>query len=198
MDRVWLLTWTTYGTGLPGDDRGFVTNVRDDTGAAVRHNSPRTPYDRASRGLVEFARETLAGPPVWLRVEHAAPLAEQLRETARYRGWTILALAVMSNHVHVVVRVPGDPDPETLLRDFKSYASRRLSAVAGKPAAGTWWTAGGSKRKKADDAAVQVAVRYVKNQERPLLVWSPDEEPTGEPGASAPGFSPRVEREPGG
>jgi len=23
----WLLTWTTYGTWLPGDERGFVGNV---------------------------------------------------------------------------------------------------------------------------------------------------------------------------
>jgi len=32
-DRHWLLTWTTYGTWLPGDARGFVspipTGVRD-------------------------------------------------------------------------------------------------------------------------------------------------------------------------
>ena len=29
MDRYWLLTWTTYGTWLPGDARGFVSNVAD-------------------------------------------------------------------------------------------------------------------------------------------------------------------------
>jgi hypothetical protein len=32
MDRFWLLTWTTYGTWLPGDERGFVSEVRDDSG----------------------------------------------------------------------------------------------------------------------------------------------------------------------
>lgn len=26
--RCWLLTWTTYGTWLPGEDRGFVSPVR--------------------------------------------------------------------------------------------------------------------------------------------------------------------------
>ena len=27
----WLLTWTTYGTWLPGDERGFVGNVVEET-----------------------------------------------------------------------------------------------------------------------------------------------------------------------
>ena len=25
IDRIWFLTWTTYGTWLPGDERGFVS-----------------------------------------------------------------------------------------------------------------------------------------------------------------------------
>jgi hypothetical protein len=32
VDRVWMITWTTYGTRLPGDARGFVSNVRDGPG----------------------------------------------------------------------------------------------------------------------------------------------------------------------
>ncbi len=27
-DNVWLLTWTTYGTWLPGDNRGFMGYIR--------------------------------------------------------------------------------------------------------------------------------------------------------------------------
>ena len=32
MDRHWFLTWTTYGSWLPGDPRGFVSQLRDDYG----------------------------------------------------------------------------------------------------------------------------------------------------------------------
>jgi hypothetical protein len=46
-----------------------------------------------------------------------------------------------------------------------------LNAHWGKPASGTWWTESGSKRKKADYTAVANAVRYVVNQENPLVVW---------------------------
>jgi len=38
MERHWFLTWTTYGTWLPGDDRGFVCNVSSPDGMGQRLN----------------------------------------------------------------------------------------------------------------------------------------------------------------
>ena len=109
-----------------------------------------------------------------------------LERVATHRGWLLLSAAVMANHVHLVVGVVGDPDPETLLRDFKAYASRALNRRWPKPAAGTWWTESGSKRKKADDAAARGAVEYVRDQPNPLAVWVDDvtvRQVLGEPGA---------------
>ena len=40
MDRYWLLTWTTYGTWLPGDRRGFVSNVLDGSGSSDPDHDP--------------------------------------------------------------------------------------------------------------------------------------------------------------
>jgi REP element-mobilizing transposase RayT len=171
VDRFWLLTWTTYGTWLPGDARGFVSNVRDGDGPEVRHNRPGTAYDADAPGLVRSSRSTLKGPPVWLGQAHADRLVAQFRETAAFRGWALLAAAVMANHAHLVVGVPGDPDPEALLRDFKSYGSRALSAEHGRPASGTWWTEGGSRRKLPDGRAVAAAARYVGKQHNPLAVY---------------------------
>jgi REP element-mobilizing transposase RayT len=144
MDRFWLLTWTTYGTWLPGDARGFVSNVRDGDGPEVRHNLPGTPYDADMAGLRCAAREALKGPPISLQAEQAIAALEQFRETARYRGWTLLAAAVMANHTHLVVGLEGDPDPAQVLHSFKSYASRALNARWGKPAG-----AGGRSRGRA-------------------------------------------------
>ena len=184
MTRTWLLTWTTYGTWLPGDERGFVSNVAEGDGPEVKHNVSGTPYDARQRGLALAARTQMKGEPVWLSAAQAAPLAAQFRETAAFRGWTLHALAIMVNHVHLVATVPGDPEPETLLRDFKSYGSRRLNREFGSPAGGTWWTVSGSRRKLPDECARIAAVRYVRNQSRPLVVWIAE----GEPGASASGF----------
>jgi hypothetical protein len=51
MDRFWLLTWTTYGSWLPGDRRGFVGKLRDETGRPIIHNEPGTPCDADMRPL---------------------------------------------------------------------------------------------------------------------------------------------------
>ncbi|MDB5306984.1 MAG: hypothetical protein JWO38_1186 [Gemmataceae bacterium] len=84
----------------------------------------------------------------------------------------------MENHVHLVVTVPGDPDPSDILGDFKGYGSRVLNRRWGKRPNGTWWTEGGSKRKLPDEQAVAGAVGYVLRQRAPLLVWAhPDVTP---------------------
>jgi hypothetical protein len=66
MDRYWFLTWTTYGSWLPGDARGFVSPVRDGDGPEVVHNQPGTPYDADMPGLRKTAQHSLKGPPVYL------------------------------------------------------------------------------------------------------------------------------------
>lgn len=52
--RYCLLTWTTYGTWLPGEDRGFVSPVGNSSFAAwQRQNIPGAAY---SRYLVDGVR----------------------------------------------------------------------------------------------------------------------------------------------
>jgi REP element-mobilizing transposase RayT len=175
MDRYWLLTWTTYGSWLPGDARGFVGNVAGRSGRGVRHNQPGTEYDADHPGLKHYMESRLQQQPIFLGADQAAVLVEQFQETARYRQWCLLATAVMKNHVHVVVGAGGDPDPDTLLRDFKSYGSRTLNRRWSKPPAGTWWTESGSRRKLPDEAAVRAAVIYVADrQPNPLATWKND------------------------
>ena len=171
MDRFWLLTSTTYGTWLPGDRRGFVGRVRDAMGATVIHNLPGTPCDEDFPGRVQAARDVMKGPPIYLRLEHAAVLLAQFQETARYRSWQLLAVAIMANHVHWVVGIPGDPDPDRVRGDFKSYGSRVLNRQCGKPPSVTWWTDRGSSRMLKDPQAVVDGVIYVRDQPNPLLVW---------------------------
>jgi hypothetical protein len=185
MDRFWLLTWTTYVTWLPGDMRGFVSNVADDTGQGTRHNVPGTPCDSDLPRLRGFMAGSVKGGPIYLSAEQAEVLLTQFQETARFRGWHRLAVGIMANHVHILVGVSGDPD--TLLRDFKSYGSRALNRRWGKPASETWWTESGSKRKKAGEEAIRAAIGYVRDQEHPLLTWvasgHDQDTPVGERGA---------------
>jgi REP element-mobilizing transposase RayT len=122
-------------------------------------------------GLQHHARESLRNEPIRITAEMAQVLLEQFRETATFRGWQLLGVAVLSNHVHLVVGVQGDPDPTKLLGDFKAYGSRALNRRWGKPPCGTWWTYAGSKRKLADSEAVRRALEYLRRQPGALLIW---------------------------
>jgi REP element-mobilizing transposase RayT len=135
------------------------------------HSIPGTPYDADVPRLAEFAANRLKCPPIRLDAAQAETLLAQFQETAGHRQWLLLAVAVMANHTHLVVGVPGDPEPSEILRDFKSYGSRALNRGWPRPASDTWWTESGSKRKLAGEAEVMAAVRYVQEQDFPLVVW---------------------------
>ena len=164
-----MLTWTTYGTWLPGDRRGFVSEVRDESGEKVLHNVPGTPCEADLPPLQAYAASIMTEHAVLLDLPKAEVLAGQLRETAGHRGWRLLALAVMANHIHLVVGVPGDPDPEKLLADFKAWCTRRLNEGWGRRE--HWWTQSGSRRPKKTAAALRSALEYVRDQPCPLVVW---------------------------
>ncbi len=179
--RHWLFTNTTYGTWLPGNERGSVTSVRDRraqdraSSSRMEHDQPGKPWEVSIPGIYRSSSSLLKGPPIFLTLSHADALLSQLRETALYRSRTLHAVAIMKNHWHVVVTVPGDPDPDRVLTDFKAYGSRALNQKFGKPTSGTWWTMRGSKRKLPDGAASATATHYVLyKQPNPLIVWSPE------------------------
>jgi REP element-mobilizing transposase RayT len=181
MDRYWLLTNTLYGTWLPGKAQGFVGQVwehRPDDPAEkrrARHDVPGTPIDADMPGLEQAARSLMKGAPIHLTAEQAVVLLEQFHETARFRGWELLAVVIMHNHFHIVVGVKGDPEPAKILGDFKSWGTRKLTTRFGTPASETWWTERGSKRKLKDEDALAAAIRYVLyDQPNPLVTWSPE------------------------
>jgi REP element-mobilizing transposase RayT len=177
MDRYWLLSSTFYGNWLPGDARGFVGRVWDarpgDSPSIARHihDMPGIPYDADLPALRRTSQSLMRGEPIRVTVEQAKALIPQFRETAAYRGWRLLAVAVMANHIHIVTGVPGDPDPTKILGDYKAYGSRLLNRRWGKPTSGTWWTYDGSKRKLPDERALRDAIIYVRDQPHALAVW---------------------------
>jgi REP element-mobilizing transposase RayT len=177
MDRYWLLTSTTYGNWLPGDPRGFVSEFEDSRGVKVLQNVPGTEYAKDIPKLREFARGQLKGAPIFLNAAKADAMLRQFYETASRRKWKLCAVGIMATHIHIVVGVMGDPDPDKVLGDFKSYASGALNKKWGKPLSETWWTERGSTRKLRDEAAVLAAIEYVRNQPSPLLIWIAGEDP---------------------
>ncbi|TWT40377.1 Valine--tRNA ligase [Phycisphaerae bacterium RAS1] len=133
--QAYLITFHTYGTWLHGAEQGSVDR---------EHNIPGEPYVAADsqREREEFVR--LAREPVKLDDAQRALVDRTIHEVAEHRGWTLHALNVRTNHVHVVVSAPGSP--ERVMNDFKSYASRRMVEARVFPPDTPAWSRHGSTR----------------------------------------------------
>ncbi len=175
VDRHWFLTWTTYGTWLPGDERGFVGSVANELGEIINHNQVGSQPAAPNPNLYRSATQQLKSDPVVLTLAQAMALFEQFEETARVRNWLLIAVGVMHTHVHLVVGVVGDPEPDKILRDFKAYGSGRLNRTWEKPRSETWWTTRGSTRKLDDERGIETVVQYIRRQPNPLLIWTRSE-----------------------
>jgi REP element-mobilizing transposase RayT len=129
-------------------------------------------HEKPMPGLYSAAFQQMNGEPILLSLSQAETVLAQFQETAEHRQWVLRAVAIMANHFHVVVEVPGDPDPQKVLVDFKAYASRALNQKFGPPEGARWWTRNGSKRKLRNEQYLENAVNYVLyKQEYPLVVW---------------------------
>ena len=133
----------------------------DDCGPEVRHNEPETNLDSDMPGLERHVRDRMLAEPFLLNSEQAEIMVSQYQATSRIRRHELCAASVMANHSHLVVGVAGDPDPHRLRDLYKSWATRALTKRWALPANGSFFTRGGSVRRKADEIALQMAVIYV-------------------------------------
>lgn len=84
MDRYWLITWTCYGTWLPGARQGFVGHVRDEQtwSSTILPGRRTTPMPAPEA----YARAKMTGPPVRLNTAAAEAMIVQYGETCRIAG----------------------------------------------------------------------------------------------------------------
>lgn len=151
---AYFLTWTSYGTWLPGDARGFV----DD-----EHNQFATPYLEGSSAVREQALLMLKEPAFVLSALDRCDVEDQIRDTCALRKWAIHALNVRTNHVHVVVAA-SHPAPQHVAGLLKSWGTRRLKASGRHPGRTRFWTNQGSNRYLFDDVSLAAAIAYTNNQ----------------------------------
>lgn len=150
--RAYLITFRTYGTWLHGDERGSIDRY---------HNAFRGPRVPANKVMENQHKKKLKSEEVILTSRRRTVIRKAIREVCRHRKWTILAINVRTNHVHVVVSALIRP--ENIVRDLKSYSTRALRA------SGLWscehgpWVDGSSKRYLWKEKSVENACEYVIN-----------------------------------
>jgi REP element-mobilizing transposase RayT len=147
---AYLITFTTYGTRLHGDERGTVDRRTNRFGAAV------VPANAARRAA---AKAVMRQPEV--RLDYILrPLVERsIRETCIAKGWPLHAVHVRTNHVHLVVSALIEP--ESVLGTVKAWATRDLRNAGAIDEDRRLWTRHGSTRYLWNERAFEAACGYV-------------------------------------
>ena len=150
---AFLITWTTYGTWLPGDERGWVERGRG--------------FQLPDPIRKQEARARMTEDVCLLDKEQRRLVEKTIADHCRIRGWQLHIVNCRTNHVHAVVTAERDPDD---VRDqFKAWGTRRLKELErsrGRPEATMrkkWWAEKGSERRLWDNASLEGAVQYVRD-----------------------------------
>ena len=142
---AYFLTWTTYGTWLPGDERGW-----------NRKHEPEP--QRPNALFAEMAASRMTEPEFRLSTSDREIVEATIRKHGDIRGWSLHAVNARTNHVHVVVTAGGYP-PETVYEQFKAWCTRKLKPMhTGRE---NFWTERASRRWINHEEDLAAAVIYV-------------------------------------
>jgi len=139
---AYMLTWTTYGSWLQGDERGYVKN-----GAIMPEN----------KALNRANRMVMTSPQVSLTPRQRQIVENELHKEADTLGQEIYAISVGKNHIHLVISANG-LDAGKSASHYKNAA--RL-AIQGDGFYGRLWTRGFSKRYCFDRSQLNALIEYV-------------------------------------
>ena len=140
---AYFITWTAYGTWLPGDDRGW-----------WRRGEFHPPNELFREMAVSEMKETA----FVISREDRRIVQETVATHCQIRGWTLHTVRARSNHVHVVVTAPGYPS-KTVRDQFKAWCTRHLKPR--NPHRKCFWTEGGSCRWVNREDDLEAVIIYV-------------------------------------
>ncbi|MFN0138938.1 MAG: transposase [Pyrinomonadaceae bacterium] len=148
---AYFITFRTYGTWLHGDERGSVNR---------HHNRYGTSKIRPEQKWRKINSTRLLGEPITLNSKQRACVRNAILETCRIREWTIMALNIRTNHVHVVVTALGKP-PGIVLNAFKANSTRLMRDRKYWSSDRSPWVDKGSTRYLWNEESVILACNYV-------------------------------------
>jgi len=142
----YMVTWTTYGSWLQGDKRGFVKNGKILEG---------------DQELLELCKIQQKGKAVKLTKSEKEIVRWAILSESQRIGQKLEALAVCTNHLHLAVRSCEKPI-ESVVSVYKSTATRALRRGC---RSGPVWTAGFHKRFCFNEADLVRKIKYIQNHE---------------------------------
>ena len=142
---AYFITWPTYGTWLPGDQRGWIEY--------------RQGWRLPNTNLLATSEAKMSEEPCVLSLEARELVKQQIVETCLFRNWNLHAVACQSNHLHVVIGA-FETKPQKVRRDLKAWSTRRLKTEIDSNRR-NWWAERGSIRYIWDQASLDRVLVYV-------------------------------------
>lgn len=154
---AYLITWRCYGTWLHGEP-GAVDRRRN------VHDTPTIPRNQI---FADWNRDEMKQPQMILTGEQRRVIAESIERTCEAKQWTMLALNVRTNHVHVVVA--AELEPERIMTTLKAWGTRSLRENAIVASDARLWARHGSTIHLRREDEVSRARWYVTDmQDKPV------------------------------
>jgi len=108
----YLITWTTYGTWLPGDERGW-------------QRSGQAGIQLPNQTFREMAAADMGESAFYMEDADRQIVDNTVASHCEIRNWILHISNARTNHVHVVVTAPGYK-PEVVRDQFKAWCTRYL------------------------------------------------------------------------
>jgi REP element-mobilizing transposase RayT len=155
MAIAYFTTWTTYGTWLPDDDRGWFLGGRG--------------WREPNRLLAFEAALQMKNDAISLDNDQRSLVESVIAKHCAIRGWVLHAVNCRTNHVHVVVTAPNRPI-ELPREQFKAWCTRRLkerertrrTTIPATEVRENWWTDRGWDEYIDEEDDLAAVMHYVK------------------------------------
>ena len=147
---AYLLTFRTFGTWLPGDERTSVK--RDGWNTYGHHHYPH------NKTLEKWMAEEMNQRPFILNDQMRVVVDAAVRELCRKRGFPLHAVNVRTNHAHTVVSAAQKP--ERIVDALKANGTKFLREAGLIGAGAKVWSRGRGRRYLWKPRHVQAAIEY--------------------------------------
>lgn len=173
------LMWTLYGWWLPNDPRGSTsktihTDLLRDLGELHFGRKRIQPAGRDIRAFYDHAADRLQHDLLSFSPNEFPSAAEAFDHAIRRCGYTCYALAVMPDHVHLVIRKHKDR-AEDMIEKLQALTREDFHRTSLRKPDHPVWTHGGYKVFLDSPDDVWRTIRYVNNnpvkQRMPLQQW---------------------------
>jgi len=141
---AYFITWTCYGTWLPGDPRGW----------HEWHNG----WHDLNPKLEAYAKSIMTEDSIDLKDQQRQRVESTIDKHCSIRQWHLWARNCRTNHVHVVVTA-HDYDGETVREQLKAWCTRHLKSEFDKKRE-NWWTEGGYIKIIDNEDDLAAAIQY--------------------------------------